>query len=207
MAAQFIPSGRTSVVKRGQSEFQLQTEYAANPQPRVTTTIFAQGRVLHKIEKPISKAIESVEEMHQVEDFIRVQHKEISRAIRERGITTESTSRVKVDERLSPIERIQLLEDVERVFPVSSEGKVIDDGHLTKDFRRIFKHIFKELPNLITVFASLSGDRGRREKGFYEIEPGRILLASTGVEFYLILVRPGTEYQGIKEKLRQALSI
>jgi len=206
VAAQYIPAGRTSVVKWGRSEFQLQTEYAAIPQPRVTTTIFAQGRVLHKIEKAISKSIDSIEEMHRVEDLIKAQHSEVSKLLRERGLPTEPASREGVEGGLSRLERVRRLEEVERVFLVSSEGKIIDDRRLTKEFKKLFKHIFRELPNLITVFASLPDKDGRREEGLYEIEPGRIVLASTGVEFYLILVRPGTDYQFIKGQLKDIFS-
>jgi hypothetical protein len=206
VTAQYIPSGRTSLVKRGKLEFQLQTEYAAIPQPRVTTTIFAQGRVLHKIEKAVSKAIDSIEEMHRIEDLIKAQHIEVSKSLRDRGLPTVPESRGDVESGLSRLERMRRLEEVERVFLVSSEGKIVDDRRLTKEFKRLFKHIFKELPSLITVFASLPDSEGRREEGFYEIEPGRVLLASTGAEFYLMLIRPGTAYTVIKEKVTQILS-
>ncbi len=206
MASQYIPAGRTSIVKKGRMEFQLQTEYAGIPQPRVTTTIFAQGRVLHKIEKSIDKSIESIEEMHRVEDLIKTQHSEISRELRERGLPIESGGAGTDDRGQSPLERIQRLEEVERVFVVSPGGKIINDRAVTREFKRLLKHIFKELPNLITVFASLPDGAGRREAGIYEIEPGRVLLLSTGVDFYLVLVRPHTEYSTIRGKFNQILS-
>ena len=92
MAPQYIPAGRTSVVKKGKSEFQLQTEYAGNPQPRVTTTIFSEGRVLHKVEKMISRSVTTIEEMHHIEDIIKSQHLEISKIIREKGLPSVPAS-------------------------------------------------------------------------------------------------------------------
>jgi len=206
MTSQFIPAGRTSVVKKGETEFQLQTEYAGIPHPRITTTIFAQGQVLHKIEKSIDKPIESIEEMHDIEDIIKAQHSEISKGLRERGLPTAPSSITGEESELSRLERIQRLQEVDRVFVVSSEGKILDDRRLTKDFKKLFKHIFRELPQMINVFASLPGDDDKREEGIFEIEPGRIILISTGIEFYLILVRPGRESRGIKDKLRTILS-
>ncbi len=206
MVSQFIPAGRTSIVRKGKTEFQLQTEYAAIPQPRVTSTIFSQGQVLHKIEKSIDSPIDSIEEMHRIEDIIKFQHSEISKTLRERGVPTAPSSITGAESELSRLERIRRLEEVERVFLVSSEGKIVDDRHITKDFKKLFKHIFKELPQLITVFASLPGDEGAREEGIFEIEPGRIILISTGVEFYLILVRPGEQSAGIKDNLRKILA-
>lgn len=206
MASQFIPAGRTSIVKKGKAEFQIQTEYAAIPQPRITTTIFAQGKVLHKIEKSMDRPIDSIEEMHRIEDIIKAQHSEISKSLRERGLPTEPASVTGEESELSRLERMRRLEEVERVFVVSSEGRIVDDRQITKEFKKYFKHIFRELPQLITVFASLPGDDGAREEGIFEIEPGRIILISTGVEFYLILIRPGRQSRGIKDKLRAIMS-
>jgi hypothetical protein len=206
MASQFIPAGRTSIVKKGKTEFQLQTEYAAIPQPRITSTIFSQGKVLHKIEKSIDRPVDSLEEMHRIEDIIKAQHSEISRTLRERGLPTAPSSVTGAESELSRLERIRRIEEVERVFLLSSEGRIADDRQITKEFKKLFKHIFKELPQMINVFASLPGEDDKREEGIFEIEPRRIILISTGVEFYLILVRPGRESRGIKDKLRTIVS-
>lgn len=81
-ATRYIPAGRTSLVKRGQVALQLQTEYASRPLPRITTTISRNGRVLHKIEREMIKAIETIEEQQHTETVIRRQHEEISDIIR-----------------------------------------------------------------------------------------------------------------------------
>lgn len=207
MAPQFIPSGRTSVVKKGKSEFQLQTEYAGSPQPRITTTIFSEGRVLHKIEKAIEKQITSVEEMHLVEDIIKSQHHEISKIIRERGLPTVPKSQVGLPREKTRSQRIREMLEVDYVFRITPEGKIAEDGQITGDFKRLFKHVIKELPRLMAVFAALPHDPNQREEGIYEIERGRILFASTGLEFYLILIRPGTEYDAVAGRLKEILGI
>lgn len=206
MASQLIPAGRTSEVAKGDAKFQIQTEYAGSPRPRITTTIFSQGRVLHKVEKGIEKPIESLEEMHRVEDIIRSQHNQIAKTLRDHGLPSQPSSITGAESELSRLELIQLLEEVELALLVTSEGKISHDRHITKEFKRLFKHIVKELPQLITVFASLQGDDGRREEGIFEVEPGRIILISTGVDFYLILLRPGTPGDGIKAKLRKIIA-
>lgn len=73
----FIPAGRTSLVKRGESMLQVQTEYAPRPYPRITTTILNQGQVLHKLEKKLEQAIGSVEEQNLAEDVMKRQHAEV----------------------------------------------------------------------------------------------------------------------------------
>ena len=206
MSPQYIPAGRTSVVKRGRAEFQLQTEYAEIPRPRVTTTIFTQGQVLHKMEKTIDRNITSIDEMHEVEDIIKAQHLEVSKIIRERGLPAAATKKAGVSLYRTRLERIGRLEAVERVFLVSGDRKISGDRVTTREFKGAFKHIVKALPDLISVFASLPGPGNRREEGVYEVEPGRILLVSTGVEIYLILVRLGTDYEAIAPQLKEILA-
>ena len=73
----FIPAGRTSLVRRGDTQLQVQTEYAHRPFPRITTTILKQGQVLHKVEKKLERAIGSVEEQNLAEDIMKRQHAEV----------------------------------------------------------------------------------------------------------------------------------
>ncbi len=73
----FIPAGRTSLVRRGDTQLQVQTEYAHRPFPRITTTILKQGQVLHKVEKKLEHAIASIEEQNLAEDVMKRQHAEV----------------------------------------------------------------------------------------------------------------------------------
>lgn len=207
MAAQFIPSGRTSIVKSGETELQMQTEYAARPQPRVTTTIFSKGQVLHKVEKTIGKEIESIEEMHRIEDIIKAQHLEISKIIRAKGLPTVPESRIGLAPDKTRSERLRDLPEIEQVFLVTFDGQITENKSVTGQFKKMFKHVFKELPNMIMVFGELPGPNFRREQGLYEIEEGRILLASTGIDFYLILIKADTPYDAIAPKIKRILDL
>lgn len=207
MSPQYIPAGRTSIVKKGRSEFQMQTEYAGIPHPRITTTIFSEGQVLHKIEKVLEKDIETIEEMHQIEDIIKAQHLEVSKVIRERGVPASPGNDIVSKPDDNPTERIRQLEVVEQVFRITSDGKIADSNKITREFKNLFKHILKELPQMIMVFAALPGQSGHREEGIYEIEPGRILLASKGDTFFLILIKSGTPYETVAAPLKAILNI
>jgi hypothetical protein len=203
MTSQYIPAGRTSMVKKGKSEFQLQTEYAAIPQPRVTTTIFSQGQVLYKVEKNIGGPIDSIEEMHRIEEIIKSQHSEISKTLRERGIPPIHSSITGDESEAGLLKQLKQIEEVEGAFLISPEGKIADDRQITREFKKSFKHVFKELPHFINVFASLPGNGNRREEGIFEIEPGKIILVSTGIDFYLIFIRAGSAGAAVKDKLRR----
>ncbi|MEE9442217.1 MAG: hypothetical protein V3V99_06075 [candidate division Zixibacteria bacterium] len=207
MSSQYIPSGRTSIVKRGEAEFQLQTECAIIPHPRVTTTIFSKGQVLHKIERTIDKEVTSIEEMHEVEDIIKAQHLEVSKILREEGLPSQPASRFGQADKKIRSDQIRDLPSVEKVYLVTGEGKLVGNRKVTKEFKKMFKHVLRELPNMIGVFAELPGHGHNREEGIYEIELGRILLASTGVEFFLILLKPETPYDIIAPQISGILNL
>lgn len=207
MTSQYIPAGRTSLVTWGKSKYQLQTEFASIPRPRVTTTIFEEGRVLHKIEQEVG-LVGSIEAMHRVEEVINAQHSEISKTIREKGLPDRADALQEAPKKKLRSERIRQLDQVERVYLITSDGRLSGEKDTTAQFKKTFKHIFQELPNLINVFASLP-EKGTvaREEGIYEVEPGRILLASTGVEFYLILLKHNTQYEDVAGDIREILQV
>lgn len=70
----YIPAGRTSLVKRGPTALQLQTEYAHRPSPRITTTILENGQVIHKIDRQLDKVVDSIEAQNEAADRIKQQH-------------------------------------------------------------------------------------------------------------------------------------
>jgi hypothetical protein len=184
---QYIPAGRTSRIVRGLTELQIQTEYAARPTPRLTTTVFSSGQVIHKIEQELGLPISSPEDMLKVEGLIRKQHSEIV-AIAD----TDNFSKY-ISKHISPTvpappaaiaERLQAIQGVEKVFRIDASGE-FESSSISKDFKRKFSAVFKNLRELLDIFQSLPG--GRREEGVYAVEVGRLYLLSTGREFFFVL--------------------
>ena len=58
--SEFIPVGRTSLVRKRGLNLQVQTEYASRPSPRITTTILSDGQVLHKVERTLKTCVSSL---------------------------------------------------------------------------------------------------------------------------------------------------
>ncbi len=85
-----IPAGRTARLKRGDSEVQLQTEYAPRPTPRITSSILLSGELLHKIETPLDSAIETQEQLERVERLMLRQHSEALKALKDQPDTGRS---------------------------------------------------------------------------------------------------------------------
>ncbi|MFH2050768.1 MAG: hypothetical protein ABIJ12_15135 [bacterium] len=88
--ATYVPAGKTSLIKRSGITYQLQTEYAYRPYPRITTTILHEGQVIKKIERKLETAIESIEEQNRIQDIIQGQHNEVFRLIRDDSTISKS---------------------------------------------------------------------------------------------------------------------
>ena len=209
MAENYIPSGRTSAVNKDGVVYQLQTEYVRHPKTRVVTTIFTQGQVLHKVEKEVTTVVSTIEEMHRVEDFIVGQHREISQIIKERGLPTNPPpeEKNKFFSDRAPAAKLKAVSGIERVYVVTNDGHIMGDKNTTSQFKKMFKHIFRELPEMLKVFTAIPGREERREVGIYEVEPNRILLVSTGREYYLILIKPETNYRNLASAIHEILGI
>lgn len=70
----FIPNGRLSAVTWNGEKVQIQTEFAPNPRPRVTTSVVIGGRVVHKIEQPWDQETGSPLGQKDLEAFLQKQH-------------------------------------------------------------------------------------------------------------------------------------
>jgi hypothetical protein len=78
----YIPVGRTSLVRRGDSPpLQIQTEYSSNPYARIATTVSEAGRVIHKIEKKLKHTVATFEEQLHLERVMQQQHLEVERIV------------------------------------------------------------------------------------------------------------------------------
>lgn len=209
--ADLIPTGRTSLVKHGTTELQIQTEYAHRPLPRITTTVQKSGQVLQKIERNLSQPITSIEEKDQVETTIRKQHLEVIDIIQHGsqklplppeltlGTLPEVPAAPK-DAESKPypeamavmplIEKMERLPGKHRVYRLDSEGNFVN-AEVSKEFRKAFKPVFKNLHELLSLFAEVPGIDLTHKKGVVEIECDALYLISTGFEFYIFcLERP-----------------
>lgn len=79
------PAGISGEANSGEKKFLVQTEFASRPKPRVTTSVSLNGEVVKKIEKPWEKLPQSEEDKHEIERFLRKQHREVIRDINEKG--------------------------------------------------------------------------------------------------------------------------
>ncbi len=220
----FIPAGRTSMVKKGGITVQIQTEYAVRPYPRITTTILNSGKVIHKIEKKLDQPIQSIKEQNQIEDFIVHQHSEVMATINKgsdrksesHSDIKSSTQDEKVVEEIketapqvvendnrSTLDKLKSISGVQQVYNLDNNGNFIGLND-ADDFENKFSKIFKNLKEVMDVFMLMPGSE-HREKGVYELMHDTLYFVSNGDECFFISIRR-TDGTTIYEKaIKQAL--
>jgi len=182
-----IPTGRTSLVKRGGLSLQVQTEYANRPYPRITTAVQQSGQVVQKIERNLDQPVTTVEEKNLVEAQIRRQHAEVLAIIDHGPEAFVAAMPVATPEKPAPAtveERLLRIPGRHRLFRLDNEGNFVD-ADLSTEFKRNFAAVFKSLRELIEIFIQVPGAGLTRESGVYEIERNALYLLSTGTEMYV----------------------
>lgn len=190
-ANQYIPAGRTSLVDKAGVPLHVQTEYAYRPYPRVTTTILDHGRVLHKVEKKLSKGIDSHEEQCQMEEVIKQQHGEIVAIIKNnQGKAVpkneqSETQKLKIVSEAATADKLSAIPGVERVYQLDREGKFSDTEEASV-FKSAYPTLFKGLCEMAKMFMIIPGAEMKREQGVFEIEPDRLYFVSAGNEYFFV---------------------
>lgn len=204
----YIPAGRTSRIVRGATELQIQTEYACRPNPRLTTSVFNGGKVIHKIEQELGLPISSQEDMMKVEGLLRKQHSHVLEIIDSHDFETyiqthSQPTPASAQPARSLFDRLKGIDAVEKVFRIDNDGE-FESESISGEFRKKFSAIFRNLRELIEIFQRLPG--GKREGGIYAVESGRLYLLSTGYECYFILTNRDGDSAELEKKIQSAIA-
>jgi hypothetical protein len=209
----YIPVGRTSMVRRGRIDLQVQTEYAPRPYPRITTTVLNSGRVLHKIEKKLDEPIASQDEQMRAQRIIQQQHADVTALLE-----SQSTILPKDPAEQKPVaapsgkpaaersltERLAAISGIQRIYQLDNDGNFIGNGSADQ-FKRDFSPVFKHMQDLLNIFVQLPGNGNRREQGVYEIQRDRLYIVSTGKTFYIVVVNRADRDTDFEQSLRDAI--
>lgn len=199
----YIPTGRTSLVKRGDIALQVQTEYARRPNPRVTTCIATNGRVLHKVEKALDGPVASVEEQLRVELFIKRQHSEILSIIEQAAFDPKTGF---IPQRPPTVrERLLHVPGAQHVFAVAADGSFGTDAE-AREFEKRFGDVFRGLKDLLALFSTVPRQGTIRESGVCEVEPDRLYMASAGDTSYFVVVRRVDVHTDFEKQIKAALN-
>lgn len=192
--ADFIPAGRTTRITKGDKDFTFQTEYAARPNPRLTTSIFTRGQVVYKIENELATQIESIDQKEQVERLLRRQHAQALEIAQKdnfppsnKGFEGSKTGQIPITNPKTYREKIEMVDGVEYIVRLDNNGN-FESSNLSRAFKRNFAPIFNSLNEILDIFMQFPG--GNRERGVYEVERDRLYLISTGKECFFVLTKP-----------------
>lgn len=209
-STQFIPVGRTSLVNRGDSALQVQTEYAGRPIPRITTTILTNGQVLHKIERALDHPVTDLETQHRIEGMMQKQHTAVLETLqgksRNDGSGEVAATVSDMHPQLSFADAIAQLPGVQRIYVLDQKGNFIGGGTSTDQFKKLFSVVIKDLKHLLDLFGPTKSDPSAREKGVYEVERDRLYFACDGCQYYFILIYPLGDELNYEFTIRAALS-
>ena len=203
----FIPVGRTSLVKRGVTSIQVQTEYASRPYPRVTTTVLNSGQVIQKVERKLEHAVETLEEQRPIEAAIQQQHGEVLALIeKEAPVEKRGLVEHKPHESAphSMYDRLNSVVGLQRLYRLGVDGAFVSNS-ASEQFRKIFAPVFKDLQQVVDIFPLIPGEKGVRQKGVCEIEHDRLYFVSTGSESYFVAVQSTEEKIDYEATLKQFL--
>ena len=150
---EFIPTGRTALVGSGPGAVQVQTEYAPNPTPRITTTVSKQGRVLHKVEMKLKRHLASTEERKRAEAYLTRQHGEVISIIKDQkvplGTRPEPSAPIEMPVKPEPVAERSLVPEVIRQ---SESGEAILPSGDAERFLRSTAERIREIPGVEYVF-------------------------------------------------------
>ena len=158
----FIPPGRLSAYQHGGKTFQVQTEYAPRPHPRVTTSVVLDGRMVHKVDRAWEAEVESEQTRKDLESCLAEQHRQALDLVRVRAdeyLNTppppKSTPGYAAPSfRDSMVEVLGALPIVTGVYEFDEKGKTVFNHHF-RDIHAEWDREFIMLAELVALFPNI----------------------------------------------------
>ncbi|HWR82774.1 MAG TPA: hypothetical protein VN285_05700 [Candidatus Deferrimicrobium sp.] len=203
----FMPVGRTSLVKRGAQSFHVQTEYAARPYPRLTTSVLLGGQLVHKVEKKLDCTVASQDEQRHAEATMVEQHNDIVTLIGgkppEQNHISDAPPPVEGDRSL--YQRLAELPGLQHIYRLSADGAFVS-ATASAQFKKTFPEIFKNLSAVVDVLPCRPGKDWVRQRGFYEVQRNRLYFVSAANQCYFVEIRPNSENVDYESALKVILA-
>ena len=157
----FIPPGRLSSYRHGGETFQVQTEYAPRPHPRVTTSVVLGGRIVHKVDRAWEEDVEGETARKTLESFLAEQHRQALELVRVRAgdylaappPLRPAPGYVAPSFRESMVEVLGSLPFVSAVYEFDEEGKTA----FARQFRDVVAEWDREFIMLAELIAAFPG--------------------------------------------------
>jgi len=169
--SKFQPPGRLSKVSGQDYMIQIQTEFAWNPVPRITTSVVLDGVIVHKIQKEWKGQLETEEEQQIVGRYINRQHDEVEKIVKSNQDFILNYSKSTVKE--MNFEGIAEIEGVQRAFLLTSDGLMTPFREEEIELEKV--QLFEKLFELVEFLDHMTR-MGGMDEAYLVLNEDRILI-------------------------------
>lgn len=179
--SKYQPPGRLSKVSGQDYMIQIQTEFAWNPHPRITTSIVLDGVVIHKIQKEWKGKLETEEEQQIIGRYINRQHDEVEKIVKSNEdfiLNYTKASRKEMD-----FDGIIEIEGVRRAFLLTSDGLMTPFREEEIELEKV--QLFEKLFELVEFLDHMTR-MGGMDEAYLVLNEDRILIFRFRDNFLII---------------------
>jgi len=206
------PAGISSEASSGEKKFCVQTEFAPRPNPRITTSISLNGEVVQKVENLWEKLPQSQEDKDEIERFLRKQHRQVMKNIKEDGekFALSKDTRIAASEEREGRPAILKVKEVIRGTQ-GVTGWVIfakDDQIIDQDLLDSKDQTVADLTRCtrdLAAFLSFVSKVGHPVGGLLESKEGRMIFIPIVDNFLAVRVNPEVNVKDLVQKIRSVL--
>jgi hypothetical protein len=179
--SKYQPPGRLSKVSGQDYMIQIQTEFAWNPVPRITTSVVLDGVIVHKIQKVWKGQLETEEEQQIVGRYINRQHDEVEKIVKSNQDFILNYSKSTVKE--MNFEGIAEIEGVQRAFLLTSDGLMTPFREEEIELEKV--QLFEKLFELVEFLDHMTR-MGGMDEAYLILNEDRILIFRYRDNFLII---------------------
>ncbi len=178
----FLPAGRLSKVEEDGVVLQIQTEFSHRPHPRVTTSVFLDGVVLHKVQKDWDAPTETESQQMAAERFINFQHREVVSIVESQK--RELIGAQKSQSAAAILQDLLAEKGVNAAWCLTSHG-IISPDQGGRELLPEYKAVFEGLVSLCSFLSSISSV-GEMVSGEMVLQEDSLLIVRHKTRYFIV---------------------
>lgn len=196
------PAGISGEASTGDKIFHVQTEFAPRPKPRITTSISVNGEVVQKVENIWERLPQSEEDKDEIERFLKKQHQEVIKDIKEKGerftLSKEEKQRQQAISKIKEV--ISGIQGVSGWVLFSDEDQIISPDVSDADSQRMVD-LARNNRELASFLSSVS-KVGNLVGGLLESKDRRMVFLPIKEDFFAAKINPEVDVKQLVQKIR-----
>ena len=204
------PAGISGEASSGEKKYCVQTEFAPRPKPRITTSVSLNGEVVQKVENVWDKLPQTEEDKDEIERFLKKQHQEIIKEIKEKGekfiLSKDEAQKIASYQVISKVkEVISGIEGVTGCVFFSRDNQIIGQDLLNaKDQTMVdLAQCSRDLASSLSSVSKV----GNLVGGILESKEMRMVLIPIKNNFLTVKVNPDVDIKELVQKIRSVVQL